>query len=88
MVDEAYIDYLKCKTKCDVSTPDKFSYNKWDIWEETVNNYTQTKIGVTNLSLPYVIYKDTTPLRMNFSELIIYNASFTTSVFRSDSRKV
>ena len=88
MFNENYIHYLECNTESDVSTPEKFPSNKWDIWEDTVSNWLQTKIGVTNLPLSYVIRKDTTPLAMDHSKLIIYNASLTTSVFKANSRKV
>ena len=53
-----------------------------------MRNWLQTKIGVTNLPLFYFICKDTTPLTMDHSEFIIYNASLTASVFKADSRKV
>ena len=53
-----------------------------------MNNWLQNKILVTNAPLSYVIYKDNTPLTMDQSELIIYNSSLTTSVFKDDTRKV
>ena len=58
MVYEAYINYLDFNTNSDVSTPGNFSYNKCDIWEDTVRNWLNTKRGVTNLPLSYVICKD------------------------------
>ena len=88
MADETYIYYLDCKTNSDVSTPVKLPCNKWDIWEEKVRNGLKTKIGVTNPPISYVIHKDNTPPKMYHSELIIYNASLTTSVLKVDSRKV
>ena len=88
MADEAYIHYLDCRTNSDVSIPDKFSYNKWDIGEETVSNWIKTKGGVTNPPLSYVICESTNPLTMDHSELIIYNTSLTTEVFKDDSKKV
>ena len=39
-------------------------------------------------SLYPVIHKDTNPLTMDHSELIIYNASLNTSILKDDSRKV
>ena len=65
MFDEAYIQYLYCNNDIDVRTPEKFSYNKWGICEETVQNWLQTKRVVTNLPLSYVISKDTNPLTMD-----------------------
>ena len=53
-----------------------------------MKNWLQTKIGVTNLPLYYVIRKDTTPLAIDHSKLIIYNASLTTSIFKANSRMV
>ena len=88
MVDEGYVHYLNCKTKSYVITTGKFLYNKWEILEETVINWLQAKIGFTNLPLSYVISKDTNPLTMDHSELIIYNDSLTTAVLKSDKRKV
>mmetsp|Transcript_15996 Transcript_15996/g.23840 ORF Transcript_15996/g.23840 Transcript_15996/m.23840 type:complete len:787 (+) Transcript_15996:5053-7413(+) len=88
MAEEAYIYYLECKTDSDVSTPEKFAYNKWEVWEETVVNWLQTKRGVTDLPLSYIIRKVTPPARMDHSQLIIYNASLTTAVFKADSKKV
>ena len=64
MVDEAYIHYLDWDTFIDVSTTEKFSYNKWNIWGEKVRNWLQTKRGVINIPLSYAIRKDTTPLTM------------------------
>ena len=71
MADDAYIHYLVCKNNSDVSTPEKLSYNKWDIWEEAVRNWLKTKRVVTNLPISYVIFKDTTPITMDHSDLII-----------------
>ena len=88
MADEAYIHYLDCRTNSDVSIPDKFSYNKWDIGEETVSNWIKTKGGVTNPPLSYVICESTNPLTMDHSELIIYNVSLTTFILKDDIRKV
>ena len=88
MVDEAYIYHLDCKTDSDVSTPEKFAYTKWEIWEETVSNWLQTKRGVTDLPLSYIIRKETAPANMDHSQLIVYNASLDTAVFKADSRKV
>ena len=65
MANDTYINYLYCKTDSDVSTPEKFSYNKWEICEETVKNWLQTKRVVTNLPLAYVISKDINPLTMD-----------------------
>ena len=76
------------KTDSDISTPEKFLYNKCDIWEETVSNWLQTKRGVTNLLLSYVIHKDTTPLTKDKYKFIVYNISLTTAVFKADSRKI
>ena len=67
MANEDYIHYLDYKTDSDVSTPDKFSYNKWYIWEETVINWLKTKRGVTNIPLSYDILNNTTPLTMDES---------------------
>ena len=53
-----------------------------------MSNWIETKIGVTNLPLSYIMRKDTTPITMYHSELIIYNASFTTAIFKADSRNV
>ena len=88
MVDKAYIHYLDRKTGSDVSTPEKLSNKKWEIWEEAVRNWIHTKILVSSLSLPYVIHKDTTPLTMDHYELIIYNYSLTTAIFKAGRRKV
>ena len=52
-----------------------------------MRKFLQTERGVTNLPLSYVIFKDTTPLTMDRSELIIYNASLNTSVLKADTRK-
>ena len=38
MVDDAYMHYADYKTESDISNPEKFSYNKWYIWEETVRS--------------------------------------------------
>ena len=51
-------------------------------------NWLQTKRGVTNLSLSYSIHKDTIPLTMDNSELIIYNVIFTTIILKDYIRKV
>ena len=88
MFNEAYIHYLDCKTNNDASTPENFSYNKWGILEETARNWIKTKIFITKIPISYVIRKDITPLTMDHSELIIYNASFTTAVFKDYIRKV
>ena len=53
-----------------------------------MSNWIKTKRVVTNIPLSYVILNDTTPLTMDHSEFIIYNASLTTAVFNADSRKV
>ena len=87
-VNEAYIHYLEWKTDSAVHTPEKFSYIKWDICEDTVINWIQTKRGVTNLPLSYVINKDNTTLKIDHSKLIIYNDRFTTVVLTADIRKV
>ena len=52
-----------------------------------MRKFPETKRGVTNLPLSYVIFKDTTPLTMDRSELIIYNASLNTAVLKADTRK-
>ena len=88
IVDEAYIHYLVWNTDSGVRTLEKFSYNKRVIWEVTVINWLQTKRVVTNLPLSYVIFKDTTPLTMDHSEFIIYNASLDTAVFKYYRREV
>ena len=87
MADEAYTHYLDCNTDSDISTPEKFSYTKWDIWEETVRNLLHTKRVSTNLPLSYVVHKDTNPLTVDHSEFIIYNTSLTTDVLKSNRRK-
>ena len=71
MVDKAYIHYLDYKNDNYLSTTDKWPYNKWDIWEETARNWIQTKRKFTKLPLPHFIQKDTTPLTMDNSELIV-----------------
>ena len=86
MVDEAYIKSLDNNTDSDVRNPDKFF--KKGIFGRNLINWLQTKIGFTNLPLFYDIHKDTTPLTMYHSELIIYNSSLTTSILKYDSRKV
>ena len=43
MDDEDYIQLLDWKTNSDVSTTDKFSYNKCDILEDTVGNRINNK---------------------------------------------
>ena len=53
-----------------------------------MSNCQKNKILINNLPLSYVIRKDTTPLTVDHSELIIYNASLTTDVFKDDRRKV
>ena len=53
-----------------------------------MSNWLQTKIGVTNLLLSYVIHKDTTPLTKDKYKFIVYNISLTTAVFKADIRKV
>ena len=88
MFNENYIHYLECNTESDVSTPEKFPSNKWDIWEDTVSNWLQTKIGVTNLPLSYVIRKDTAPLATYHSKFIIYNEILINAVFMTDIRNV
>ena len=88
MSEETYIHYLYCNTDSDVSNPEKFSYTKWEIWGNTVRNWLYNKIVVTNLPLSYLICKDTTPPTMDHSELIIYNAILTTSIFINNSSKV
>ena len=67
MDNTAYTHYLDCKTDSDVSPPEKFSYSKWYIWEETVRNWLHTKIWVTNLPISYFIRKDNAPLTMYHS---------------------
>ena len=64
MANEVYTHYLDFSTNSDVSTPDKLSLNKWEIFDETVRNWIKTKIGVTNLPLSYVTPKDTNPIIM------------------------
>ena len=64
MADEAYIFYLDFKTNSD--TP-----KGGGVWEETLS-WLQTKRGVTDLPLSYVIRKDTAP-----AELVIFNARLT-----------
>ena len=66
-VDDSYTHFLELKNNSDVSTPEKFSYNKWDIWEETVRNWLKNKRGVTNTPISYAILKNTTPLTMDES---------------------
>ena len=88
MADKAYIRYLDWNTDSGVSTPEKFSYNKWEILEDTVSNWIKTKRVVTNIPLSYVILNDTTPLTMDHSEFIIYNASLDTAVFKYYRREV
>ena len=88
MDNEAYMHYWYCNTNSDISTPEKFLYKKWGIWEETFINRLKTKIKVTNLPISYVIHKYTTPLTMDHSGLIIYNASFNTGIFKAEIRKV
>ena len=88
MFDEAYIHYLDNNTNSDVRNPEKFSFKKRDIWEEAVRNFLQTKIGVTNLPISYAINKDTNPLTMDNSELIIYNVSLNTEILKDEIRKV
>ena len=78
---------MDCNTNSDVSTTETL-YNKWEIWEETGRNWIQAKRGVTNLLLYYFIHKDTSPLTMDNSELIIFYANLATSVFKVDIRKV
>ena len=58
-------------TNSDVSTPKNLSYNKWNILEETMNKWLQTKIVLTNLPLPYVVLNTTTPLTVDQYEVII-----------------
>ena len=53
-----------------------------------MSNCRKKKRLINNLPLSYVIRKDTTPLTVDHSELIIYNASLTTDVFKDDRRKV
>ena len=53
-----------------------------------MSNWLQTKRGVTNLLLSYVIHKDTTPLTKDKYKFIVYNISLTTAVFKADIRKV
>ena len=53
-----------------------------------MSNWLNTKILVTKLPLFYVIRKDTTPLTMDHSKLIIYNVSLTTAALKYGSRKV
>ena len=53
-----------------------------------MRNWIQTKGGVTNLPISYVIHKDIPPLTMDHSKLIIYNKHLTSAVLKSDSRKV
>ena len=53
-----------------------------------MRNWLQTKRGVTNLPISYVINKDTNPLTMDHSEWIIYNVSLNTEILKDDSRKV
>ena len=53
-----------------------------------MRNWLQTKIEVTNLPLSYVIHKDTNPITMDHSELIIYNFSLTTVILKYNRRKV
>ena len=88
MVDEACIHYLDWNNVSDVITTNNFSYNRWDIWEETVINCLKTKIGVTNLPLSYFIFNNTTPFTMDHSKLIIYNASLTTAILKANIIKV
>ena len=71
MVDGAYIYKMDYNTNSDVITPKNFSYNKWNILEETMNKWLQTKIVLTNLPLPYVVLNTTTPLTVDQYELII-----------------
>ena len=72
----------------DVNTPEKFSYTKWDIWDEIVRNCIHNKRGVTNLSISYVIRKDTNPPTMDHSELTIYNTILMTAFLKAASRKI
>ena len=88
MVNEICIHYLYYKADSDVSTTDKFSYKKWEIWKEKVSNWIKTKRIVTNLPLSYIIWKYTTPLTIYHSELIVYNVSLNSSVFNAYRRKV
>ena len=53
-----------------------------------MRNWLQTKIEVTNLHLSYVIHKDTNPITMDHSKLIIYNVSLNTPILKDYRRKV
>ena len=53
-----------------------------------MRNWLHNKIGFTNFPLSYVIFKDTTPFTINHYEMIIYNASLNTYVFKADRRNV
>ena len=53
-----------------------------------MRNFLHTRRVVLNLPLSYVIRKDTNPLNMDHSELIIYNANLTTVILKADISKV
>ena len=90
-ITEAELEYEDSKKDSDIDKPEKFSYEKWNQWEESVYNYFTAEKNSLGVPYAYIIRKDPCPLepgQMEEVDHIIYNASLTGPMFKRDSVKV
>ena len=88
---EAELDYDESKESSVIDKPDKFTYDKWQQWEEAVYNYFAAIKNSHRIPLSYVIRKEPNPIedvKMDDSDHIVYNASLQGAMFKRDSKRV
>ena len=88
---EAELDYDESKESSVIDKPAKFTYDKWQQWEEAVYNYFAAVKNSHMIPLSYVIRKEPNPIAaalMDDSDHIVYNASLQEEMFKRDSKRV
>lgn len=88
MIVEAKTNHQESKAKSEVEMPEKFKYEKWETWEETVVNYLNSQKGISGLPLSYITRKTEPPFMMTRYDEVIYNAALDGPIFTADNRTV
>jgi hypothetical protein len=87
-IDEAKLEYEEGKVESALAKPDKFSHDKWSIWEEAIYNYFTSLKNSRGVPLAYVIRLDDDAVQVDREAQIIYHASHTGAMFVRDTKKI
>jgi len=87
-IDEAKLEYEEGKVESVLAKPEKFSHEKWSIWEESIYNYFTSLKNSRGVPLAYVIRLDDDTVKDDWEAQIIYHASHTGAMFVRDTKKI